>query len=223
MESEFPGNSLTGKPSTAKKAPSGDAPEEKKVEKVTTGSVNRRKKSVFRRMKESVTGGADGATVLDYVLFDILIPAGKDLFLDATYAGLERKFYGEVRSVGRRGYNRGVGGGRMDYNRISTGSTLRSDPRGRREEPRMSRRARSTHNFDEIVLDSRVEANAVIDNLFELLSRYEVATVADLYDLVGEPSTFQDRKWGWDDLRGADSERVRDGYLLVLPRPVPLD
>lgn len=222
MESEFPSNRKTSGP-----GPEGKPAEDKKIEKVTTGSVVRRKKSLGKRFTETFVSGADSRSVFDYVLFDILIPAGKDIFLDATYAGLERKFYGEVRSAGRRGYSRGGGGGagRTDYARISSGSVLRSDPvRGAvRDDARMSRRGRATHDFGEIVLSTRVEANAVIDQLFHLLSRYEIATVADLYDLVGEPTSFQDNKWGWDDLRGADSERVRDGYLLVLPRPKPID
>lgn len=217
MESEFPSNSKTNTNRPAAK------PEEKKVvERVTRGQVVRRKKPFYKRIKEKFTGGEDAGTVLEYVFFDIIVEAGKDILLDAFNAGLERKFYGEVRSRGRRGYSRGPG--RTDYNRISSGSVLRSDPRGlMRDEPRMSRRGRATHDFGEIVLSSRVEANEVIDALFEIVSKYDVATVADLYDLVGEPSTFQDNKFGWDDLRGADSERVRDGYLLILPRPQALD
>lgn len=87
----------------------------------------------------------------------------------------------------------------------------------------MSRRGRATHDFGEIVLNSRVECNEIIDALYELTSRFGVATVADLYDMLGEPSTFQDNKFGWEDMRGSDAERVRDGYLLVLPKPQLID
>ena len=79
------------------------------------------------------------------------------------------------------------------------------------------------HDFDEIVLDQRAEAEEVIDRLYDVVSRYESATVADLYDLVGLPSTHTDHKWGWTDLRGAGVSRIRDGYLLDLPDPEPLD
>jgi hypothetical protein len=220
MESEFPGNSITSRGGSTPPKEEG----EKKVEKIVAGRVVRRKKPFHKRITEKFTGGEDAASVFDYVIFEILVPAAKDLFLDATYAGLERKFYGEVRSAGRRGYSRGLGAGtRVDYNRISTGSTLRNDPRTGPVDPRMSRRARSMHDFDEIVLESRMEANAIIDQMFELLSRYEIVTVADLYEMLGEKPGFQDYKFGWDDLRGSDSERVRDGYILVLPRPKPIE
>jgi hypothetical protein len=87
----------------------------------------------------------------------------------------------------------------------------------------MSQRGRAKHDFDEIVLDQRAEAEEVIDRLYDVVSRYEQATVADLYDLVGLSSTHTDHKWGWTDLRGSGVSRIRDGYLLDLPDPEPLD
>lgn len=86
----------------------------------------------------------------------------------------------------------------------------------------MSRQARAQHNFDEIVLQSRTEAEEVVDRLFEVVSRYGSASVADLYELVGLSSTHTDNKWGWDDLQGAGVSRVRGGFLLDLPEPEPL-
>jgi hypothetical protein len=87
----------------------------------------------------------------------------------------------------------------------------------------MSQRGRAKHDFDEIVLDQRAEAEEVIDRLYDVVNKYEQATVADLYDLVGLSSTHTDHKWGWTDLRGAGVSRIRDGYLLDLPDPEPLD
>ena len=86
----------------------------------------------------------------------------------------------------------------------------------------MSRQARARHDFDEIILESRTEAEEVIDKLYEVISRYESATVADLYQLVGLSSSHTDYKWGWTDIRGAGVSRSRDGYVLDLPEPIPL-
>jgi hypothetical protein len=83
--------------------------------------------------------------------------------------------------------------------------------------------ARRNHDFDEIVLATRAEANEVIDRLFDLISKYEQATVSDLYDLVGLEAKFTDEKWGWRDMRGVQAVRVGGGYLLDLPRPEQLD
>lgn len=87
----------------------------------------------------------------------------------------------------------------------------------------MSRAARATHNFDEIILPTRREAEEVLNFLFDLLTRYDTVSISDLYELVGETGQFTDEKWGWNDLTGASVTRVRDGYLLNLPRPVTID
>ena len=87
----------------------------------------------------------------------------------------------------------------------------------------MSARARSRHEFDEIVLGSRAEAEEVIERMFDIVGRYTTATVADLYELVGVRSTHVDQKWGWSDMRGAGVTRVRDGYLLELPDVQPME
>lgn len=86
----------------------------------------------------------------------------------------------------------------------------------------MSRRGRARHDFDEIVLATRAEATDVLDALFELSSKWEEVSVADLYGLIGEEPNHVDETWGWRSLQGADVLKVRGGYLLDLPDPQPL-
>lgn len=192
--------------------------EPKKIEKIVEGTVVRRKKPLAKRFTETFIGG-DMKTVGSYVMFEVLLPAVKDTIADAMSQGVERMLFGEARSTSRRTGARP--GTYISYNRM--GQSSRSY--GRREEPSRtpSRRSRATHNFDEIILETRVEAEEVIDRLFDLVSRYDTATVADLYELVGVSGDYTDDKWGWSDIRGAGVERIRNGYLLNLPRPEPLD
>lgn len=193
--------------------------EDKNIKRVTSNEPVRRKKSLSKQFKETFVGG-DAKTAVRYVMFDVLIPAAKDMIAEAGAQGLEKLIYGETRG-GRRG--RGVTPppdgptGYVSYNRYAMGSRQAAPQRV------MSRRARSQHDFDEIVLTSRVEAEEVIDRLFEVVSQYGSATVSDLYELVGLPSTHTDNKWGWRDIRGAGVTRVRGGFLLDLPEPQPLD
>lgn len=210
-------------PSNSHKAQTAETeqPEAKKIESVVTGDVVRRRKPLGKRFTETFVGG-DAKSALGYVLFDVLVPAAKDMASDAVSQGIDRMLFGESRSPGRRsGSRRGSGSspnGYVSYNRMSSGN------RESREDPRNpSRRARSSHDFDEIILATRVEAEEVIDRLFDLVSRYEQASVSDLYDLVGVTATYQDNKWGWNDIRGAGVTRVRNGYLLDLPRPEPIE
>lgn len=201
--------------------PQRDEPDkDKKIEPVVSGEVLRRKKPLGKRFAETFVGG-DARSVGSYVFLDVLIPAAKDAIADAFTTGIERMLFGETRSSTRRGHARSSGpSGYVSYNRFSSSPGSPS----RREEPRgPSRRARASHDFDEIILATRVEAEEVIDRLFDLVSRYETATVADLYELVGVTANYTDDKWGWADIRGAGVTRVRNGYLLDLPKPEPLD
>ena len=57
----------------------------------------------------------------------------------------------------------------------------------------------------------------------ELIETYGSATVADLYDLVGITCNYTDNKYGWTNLRNAEPIRVRDGYMLKMPKALPID
>jgi hypothetical protein len=192
----------------------------KKIESVVVGEVVRRKKPLRKRISEMFVGG-DARSVGSYVLLDVLVPAAKDMVADAMSQGMEKMLFGEARSRSRRGGSRSdSGNGYVSYNRFSpaTGGRYRGD-----ESRQPSHRARATHDFDEIILATRIEADEVIERLFDLVVKYESATVADLYELVGVSGNYTDDKWGWTDLRGAGVTRIRNGYLLELPKPQSLD
>lgn len=210
---QLPSNSKLTKP-TPDEAP---VPEAKKIERVTTGEVVRRKKPLGKRLAETFIGG-DAKGVWGYVLYDVLIPAAKDMVADAGREALERMLFGDGRPS-RRESRRGLGGGisgNVRYDRYSQGR--REDPR-----PQLSRQARAAHDFDEIILPKRAEAETIIERMFDVLSQYDQVTVAELYEMCGVTASYTDEKYGWTDIRGAGVTRIRNGYLLDLPRPVLLD
>lgn len=213
---DYPTNSHRAKELPAEPEPT----EAKKIEPIVTGEVVRRKKPLGKRFKETFIGG-DARGVMGFVVLDVLVPAAKDMAADAVSQGIEKMLFGEARSTSRRPGHRPSTSqnGYVSYNRFAP------SPAQRREENTrpVSRRARASHDFDEIILATRVEAEEVIDRLFDLVSRYDSASVADLYELVGVTSQYTDDKWGWTDMRSAGVTRVRNGYLLDLPKPEPLD
>lgn len=224
MDEQYPSNS--NKVQTNKVAPkeTGKAPEEKsekKIEQITVNSVVRRKKPWGKRFSEHFMNG-DAQSVGTYILADVLLPAAKDMVADAVSQGIEKMLFGEARAPrGRTPGNRGFGGStsHVSYNRYSSNSNQQ-----RNNGPRqMTPRARANHDFDEIILATRAEAEEVIDNLYSLVSDYDVATVSDLYGMVGQTGSYTDEKWGWTDLRGTNVSRVKGGYLLDLPRPQFID
>lgn len=220
IDSDFPSNSQRPRRTEP-------AREEKKVERVTESEAIRRKKPLGKRLRETFVGG-DTHTVWEYVVFEVLVPAAKDMVTDAATQGIERMVFGETRSTTRRNYSRQPSGGfgatgRVSYDRYSSPNAA-----GRaagRDEARasMSSRGRAMHDFDEIIIPTRAEADETLEQLFDLISKYKSASVADLYAMIGVTSQYTDDRWGWYDLRGSGVTRTRQGYLLDLPKPEPLD
>lgn len=217
---DFPGNSQ--RPKRPVRPEPEKAAEGKKIERVVQGEVVRRKKPLGKRVREMFLGG-DGPTVGEYLVGDILIPGIRDMFADMVQGGVERMLYGESRASHRRPGSRfGQPTGRVDYRGFASppvGARPREDSR-----PSMSRRGRATHDFDEILIPSRPEAEAVLDGLYSILEQYEQVAVSDLYELVGQSANFTDNRYGWTDLMGSRVERTRGGYFVLnLPRPEPLE
>lgn len=216
IEDEFPSNSQKAQPPGAKKVP------EKNIKRVTKGEAGRRKRPVGKRFKETFFGG-DAREAVSSTRSEVVVPAVKQLILDAGFQILELMVVGESR--GRRPWRSGGGIVHTAYNRMSNNVNSNNAP-WQRPDPRreVSNRGRATHNFDEIVLDSRGEAEEVIDQLMSIVEEYSSVSVADLYAMVGITPAYTDNRYGWSELRGASVHPIRGGqYLLNLPKPQPLD
>ena len=179
-----------------------------KQEKIVTGSVIQRKKSLGSKMKEMFTGD-DARSVGEYLVQEVLVPALKSLLSDVASQGAERLLYGETNRGSSRGSRSGSRSNFTNYSR------MHDRPEPRRD---ISHRSRASHDFRDIVLESRPEAEDVLERLGDLIDQYDAANVGDLYDLVGITPDFTDNNYGWYTLRGSRIIKTRDGYLLDLPR-----
>ena len=77
-------------------------------------------------------------------------------------------------------------------------------------------------NVDNIIFDSRETAENVLEASKEIINKYGVVTIADMYDLSGLDTPYTGQKYGWVDLKEAKIIRVRQGYELVLPEMIPI-
>jgi hypothetical protein len=207
-------------PANSHKSKAGKVPPEapRKVEKVVTGEVVQVPASLWKKARNSLVSGDVGQSVWQFVVMDVLIPAAKNMVTDtvsmmgdAVSEGVRQAMFGDTRTragTGRRTI--------INYNQVRRGS---SGP----EYGTITSRARSQHDFDDVILASRGEAEEVLDRLRELIIRFDVATVEDFYDLVGITGQFTDNRWGWYDLRSATIRHVHGGYLLALPQTKPID
>jgi hypothetical protein len=202
-------------PPNSKKSQAKQPEPKKKLEKVIEGEAVVQKPTIGKRIRMAFTGD-DARSVFDYLLFEVALPALKTTISDMTSQGIDRMLFGDASRRPGPGNRRP---GRVDYNVISRTSGTRYD----RDEPRVvSARDRASHNFDNIVLATRPEAELVLQTLMEAIDQYSMVTVSDLYDLVGITGNFTDDKWGWYELNGADIVRVRDGFIIDLPPTKPL-
>lgn len=206
--SKYPNNSHKNKAVVKSEEP-------KKCEKVVSGIVKTKEKSWGKRLKEMIFGD-DVSSVTTYIFQDVLLPAAKSTLSDMVSGGIEMLLFGEAR--GTRPRRQGFGS-QTSYGNYYK-SENRDDSRRKRE---VTTRDRANHNFDDVILETRGEAQEVLNNLADLTQDYGMATVADLYDLVGITQSFTDTKYGWTDLSRATISRVREGYLLNLPKTIVLD
>ena len=185
--------------------------ERKKVEKVVTGKVRTKKKSEISKLKDTFIS-EDVSNVKSYIVMDVLIPAAKKAISDIVRDGIDMILYGDTR--GRRGGS-SSGASYVSYRSYSD--------RDRRDDRRESSRTRVGYDYDDIILESRVEAEEVLQRMDELIETYGIVSVADLYDLVGKSCNYTDNKYGWTNIRNAEPVRVRDGYLLKMPKAGPIN
>lgn len=189
---------------------------ETKIAKVVSGTPTKKKRSLFKRFAD-IFLTEDVGDVKTYILYDVLIPAVKENIADMINGAVGMLFFGEANRRGRRSANP-QNGTRINYGGYFADGT-------KKEKLPSYSRSRIAHNFDEVVFETRGDAELVLDGMLELLnSEYRQVTVADFYDLAGISSEWTDNKFGWTDLRSA---RVvgspSRGYSIELPRCITLD
>lgn len=182
----------------------------KKVEKVVKGPV-KAKKNDMRKLTD-IFISEDVSNVKSYIFMDVLVPAIKKAISDVVRNGIDMILYGDA--------------GHSKNNSTASKVSYRNyydSGRDRRDAP--SPRARTGYSYDDIILDNRGEAEEVLTRMDELVEVYGMASVADLYDLVGITGNYTDNKYGWTEMtiKSARVERVRDGYMIKLPKALPLN
>ena len=190
--------------------------EEKKVEKVVRGKVTTRKQPAGKRLRESL-GLEETRTVGDYLVWDVLIPAAKEMVADLVKKGIDVFLYG---GTGRTSsYSSGRPGGRSHVS--YEGYYRKERERDRRPEGYSRYNPRGFSDFREFVFDDKRDAEMVLSELCEAIDVYGWAKVSDFYSLVGETErNFTAQGYGWEALGSARIERVRDGWVIDLPRPI---
>ena len=182
--------------------------EKKKIEPVVKSGAKLRKKNELQKVAGSIIS-EDAKSVKSYILMDVLVPAIKDAIEDIVTNGIRMLLRGDT-SARRSGPSGGIS--HISYNKAYD----------RRDRSSLDR-PRGVMDFDDLILPTRYEAEEVLRSLDDLIETYRIVSVADMYDLVGISGQYTDNKYGWKNLRNARPFRVRDGYILELPKAIPID
>lgn len=184
------------------------SPEREHIKPVAKGSV--KKKSESKKVAEMFLSD-DAWSLKDHIIFEVLIPAAKKTIFDAIISGAEILFYGKTTNRTTPGSSVS----RFAYDRCYTNS----DAKYPRVEPR-----RNMLDYDDIKFDNRGDAEMVLDAMDDILARYGVVRLSDLYDLAQiSTDNYALQKYGWTDLRSARVVPVYGGYMIKLPCAYALD
>lgn len=176
---------------------------EKKLTKVANAKL--KKKSEIQKIAETFVA-EDLNKVKNAVLMDVIVPAVKKVISDIVTNGIDMLLYGEVKN------NKTTTTSKIGYNSMYNSQN----------QANAARVARSSYIYNDIILSSRGEAEEVLNQMNEIIGTYGVVSVADLCEIVGVTGEFTDNKYGWSDIRDAYVERSKDGYMLKLPRALPI-
>ena len=189
---------------------------EKRVQKVARGPV-KTKTNEIRKLAD-IFISEDISNVKNYIFMDVLVPAIKKAVYDIVTNGIDMFLYG------------GSGRGKTSSNAPKVSYRNYYDQKNNNVNNNNYRGSENTksHNgfdYEDIVFSNRGDAELVKQQMRDVIARYGFVTIADMYEMADPNLTapYTSHKYGWMDVSSAEAVRVRDGYILKLPRAVPTD
>ena len=181
---------------------------EKAVGPVISGSAKAQKKTGFGKLASSIIA-EDAKNVCSYLLTDVIIPSCKKVIHDIITDGADMFLYGKS----------GTTKASVSASKVSYGSYFQS---GTKLEPlRVTASSSSIYDYDNIVFDNRGDAEVVVEAMEDIVNRFGVVSVGDLYDLADLPSpNYTVHKYGWNanQMHTAQVVRHDNDYIIKLPR-----
>ncbi len=184
----------------------------RRAEKVITGEVKHRQ--TFGKMMRDSFVPEDVENAGSYIMTNMIVPGIRDGIFNFLQGVLNY-------------WSSGVGGPRLTSRAPGVIPSLYSynSIYGKKQggPPESSSTPSQRYAYDGIIVPTIGDAEQVILALKDIIKVYQVARVADLFDLVGVTGSYTDNNYGWPNLDRAGYQRVSGGYLLTFPKAVPID
>lgn len=211
---EYKGNSHQDRQQASRSEVRKDNLPEKRVEKPVTTASSVQKKNQITRLSE-VFFAKDLRSVAIYMKDEWLIPSLRRAAWEFFTNSLHMTLFGEPDRDNR---NRG-NASRVSYWQPNNRPIDRRDDRRDVIRPR-----RDSYSYDDILFTNRGDAELALDKMYELLQRYNIVRVADLFELADQTCVSTDYNYGWTDLSSVKAVAVAGGkWMLTMPRAMPLD
>ena len=179
--------------------------EQPRVKQVVSGTAKTKKKSELASLASAFISD-DVHNVKEYLLKDMLVPTVKKAILGV----IDMVFNGDGGNYAKR----------SNEPKVSYRSFF-DDPRTNNttSTPKVSKR----FDYDDILFETRGDAEMALSHLRDIISTYRLATVQDLYEIAKLDAPYTSNRYGWTSMGNARVERYKDSYVIVMPKAMPID
>ncbi len=189
-----------------------------KAEKVINGTAKTKKKNEIRKFAD-VFMAEDVTSIKTFIIEDVVVPAIKNTVSD-TVRGIFDIIRNsiDVALFGQSGAPKKSGGSKVSYTSYYE--------RERDRKPVGTANSRNQFDFDDIIYLTRGDAQLVLDQMDDMADRYDgVVRVSDMYEFAGLVAPYTANRYGWtrNVVRNAAVVHGREGYVIKLPPPFPID
>ena len=202
----YPDNSFASKKKTTVEEKG--ASENRSIEKVVKNPVKTKKKNELLKFAEVFI--ADDISHVGSSLWEgVIVPVIKDTIVDILTKGANMLFHGSAK---------GTSTTKSTASRISYRDYYDKDAKRVVET-----QPRAKFDYEDMVIDTRGEAEEILDQMDAIIEKYGFVRVSDLYEMMDITAPYTGNNYGWTDIHTAKVVPTRGGYTLKLPRVIPLD
>lgn len=186
-----------------------DKEEEKRAIKTIEGKVKKASPSFLRKATNVIfSNDLTENDIKSELIYDYLVPTIKDTLATMGKMLLDAIFYGTMKPKAK-----GNSPVKVSYSNYYDNSK------------NVSVTTSSSHlayDFDNYAFESRRDAEDTLNQLIEMIDVYNVARVADFFDIIKVTAPFTTNRYGWTDLTHTRVSRTKDGWVIDFPTPVVL-
>lgn len=184
-----------------------------KMDKVISEKVEVKKESLGAKLFKTFIV-SDPKSVGLYLVRKKLVPKIKATIVELVSSGIDMMFTGNTSSSNKDGGF--YANNNVPYYSYSISSNTKTTASEIVQKT-------SPYDYQQIIFPTIGAAKEVKDALQSVIDMYQCVRVADFYNAVGHPTTTTDNNYGWKSLENAPIESTDKGYIIRMPKPVPLD